>query len=97
MDSRPVASEADATTLTVVKDTAARNLDQEMARCQAAIAAAEESVQRSQAALATAEQLLRRAQDLQKRFRELLDHQITGGMSIADNDHYQQVRDDTNR
>jgi hypothetical protein len=42
-----------------------------MARCQAALAAAEESVQRAHATLATAEELLRRARGLQNRLREL--------------------------
>lgn len=71
MDSGPAGGETDATTRTVVRDAAAGKLAETMARCQAAIAAAEEGVQRAQATLATAEELLRRAQDVQKKFREL--------------------------
>ena len=55
----------------VSETSAAGKLSHTMARYQAALAAAEESVQRAQATLATAEELLRHARDLQNRFREL--------------------------
>jgi len=71
MDSGPAVSETDATTRTAVIDAMARKLAQTRARCQAALAAADQSVQRAQVALATAEEILRRAQDAQMRFREL--------------------------
>jgi len=72
MDSGPAArpTSADVTT-SGVKDAAAGKLAQTIARCQAALTAAEESVERAQAALATAEERLRRAQDVHMRFREL--------------------------
>jgi flagellin-like hook-associated protein FlgL len=68
MDNRPANSQTDTTT---VKDAAAWKLAETMARCQAALAAAEESVQRAQEALATAHQRLRHAQDMHNRTREL--------------------------
>jgi hypothetical protein len=71
MDSGPAVSVTDATTRTAVTDAAAGKLAQTLARCQAALAAADQSVQRAQVALATAEDVLRRAQDAQIRFREL--------------------------
>jgi len=71
MDSGPAVSETDATTRTAVTDAAAGKLAQTLARCQAALAAANQSVRRAQAALATAEEGLRRAQDAEMRFREL--------------------------
>ena len=71
MDSGPAVSVTDATTRTAVTDAAAGKLAQTRARCQAALAAADQSVQRAQVALATAEEVLRRAQDAQMRFREL--------------------------
>jgi multidrug resistance efflux pump len=72
MDSGPVVRRTDADIVaTTVSDAAGGKLAQTIARCQAALAAAEESVQRAQAALATAEERLRRAQDVQMRFREL--------------------------
>ena len=71
MDSGPEVSETDATTLIAVKDAAAGKLAQTLARCHAALAAADESVRRAQNALATAEEGLRRAQDAQMRCREL--------------------------
>ena len=70
MDSGPVVSETDATSRTAVTD-AAGKLAQTLARCQAALAAADQSVQRAHVALATAEEGLRRAQDAHMRFREL--------------------------
>jgi len=70
MDSGPAVRQTNAGTTTVA-DAAAGKLAQTIARCQAALAAAEASVERAQAALATAEERLRRAQDVQMRFREL--------------------------
>jgi len=52
------------------QDVAARNLAETTARCEAALAAAEENVQRAQAALAAAEGRLRRAKEIQEQFRE---------------------------
>jgi hypothetical protein len=69
MDSGPAVSETEATTRTAVTDAAAGRLAQTLARCQAALAAADQSVQRAEVALATAEEGLRRAQDAQMRFR----------------------------
>ena len=71
MDSGPAVSETDATTRTALTDAVAGKLAQTRARCQAALAAADQSVQRAQVALATAEEILRRAQEAQMRFREL--------------------------
>ena len=72
MDSGLAARQTDADIIaTAVTDAAAGKLAQTIARCQAALDAAEESVQRAQAALTTAEERLRRAQDVQMRFREL--------------------------
>jgi hypothetical protein len=75
MKSGPPVSQADATSLTVVKGAAGEKaagekLAQTRARCQAALAAAEESVQRAQAALFAAQVRLRRAKDVEMRFRE---------------------------
>jgi cellobiose-specific phosphotransferase system component IIA len=67
MDTRRRVTEDDAAT--VVKDGAAGELGQTLARYQAVLAAAEESVQRARATLATADELLRRAHDLQSTFR----------------------------
>jgi len=71
MDSGPAVSVTDATTRTAVTDAAAGKLAQTLARCRAALDAADQSVRRAQAALATAEEGLLRAQDAQTRFREL--------------------------
>jgi len=71
MDSGPAVSETHAAARTAVTDAAAGRLAHTLARCQAALTAADQSVQRAQAALATAEEGLRRAQDAQMRFRKL--------------------------
>ena len=68
MDVRRRVTETDAAT--VVEGAAAGTLAQTLARYQAVLAAAEESVQRAQATLATAQELLRHARDLQSTFRE---------------------------
>lgn len=68
MDTRRRVAETDAATS--VEDAAAGRLSQTLARYQALLTAAEESVQRARATLATAEELLRRARDLQNRLRE---------------------------
>jgi hypothetical protein len=62
MDGGPAAGETDAgITTSGVKDAAAGKFAQTVARCQAALAAAEESVQRAEAALTTAEERLARS------------------------------------
>jgi len=66
----PAVSQADATTLTVVKAAPGQQLAQTRARCQAMIAAAEASVYRAQIALLAAQERLRRAQDAEMSFRE---------------------------
>ena len=72
MDSGPAVRPTSAGIIaTTVNDAAAGKLAQTIARCQAALAAAEASVERAQAALAIAEERLRRAQAVQMRFREL--------------------------
>jgi cellobiose-specific phosphotransferase system component IIA len=67
MDTRRRVTEDDAAT--VVEDAVAGELSQTLARYQAVLAAAEESVQRARVTLATADELLRRAHDLQSKFR----------------------------
>ena len=66
----PTVSQANATTLTVVKGAPGQQLAQTRARCQAMIAAAEASVYRAQLALSAAQERLRRAQEVESRFRE---------------------------
>jgi len=69
MDSGPAAGDTGVTTLPG-RDAAAIRHTKTTARCEAALATAEENVQRALAALATAGERLRRAQDMQQRFRE---------------------------
>lgn len=68
MDGGCVVSETDP--ITVRLAATARSLTDTIARCQAAIAVAEENMERAQLALDTAGQRLRRAQDMQTRSRE---------------------------
>lgn len=65
MDGGFAVSETDVRTVQLAA--AARKLTDTIARCQAAIAMAEENIQRAELALATAEQRLRRAHDMQAR------------------------------
>ena len=66
----PAVGQADATTLSVVNDTPGEKLTQTRARCQAMIAAAEESVHRAQVALFAAQERLRHAQEAEMSFRK---------------------------
>ena len=66
----PTVSQANATTLTVVKGAPGQQLAQTRARCRAMIAAAEASVYRAQLALFAAQERQRRAQEVASRFRE---------------------------
>ena len=79
MKSGPPVSQADAITLTVVMGTPGEKLAQTRAQCQAARAAAEESVQRAQDALLAAQERLRRARDAKKRVR----HRRISGIPAA--------------
>ena len=73
----PAVSQANATTLTVVKEAPGQQLAQTRAQCRAMIAAAEASVYRAHLALfgaqerlRHAQEVLRRAQEAEMRFRE---------------------------
>ena len=66
----PAVGQADATILTVVHDAPGEKLTQTRARCQAMIAAAEESVHRAQVALFAAQERLRHAQEVEMSFRK---------------------------